>query len=103
MSNILNPTKPVGIPVGKDAGVDLAGRVVVVPVEWAGLATRMAARGATVVLVGPDAGALGRLAATIEAATIEAAGAGRPAVFVADGSDESLDALAAFVSELFKS
>jgi hypothetical protein len=98
MSNILNPTKPVGIPVGKDAGVDLAGRVVVVPVEWAGLATRMAARGATVVLVGPDAGALGRLAATIEAA-----GAGRPAVFVADGSDESLDALAAFVSELFKS
>jgi hypothetical protein len=78
--------------------VDLAGRVVVVPVEWAGLATRMAGLGATVVLGGTDAGALGRLAGTIEAA-----GAGRPAVFVADGTPDSLDALAAFVSELFKS
>ena len=77
--------------------MDLAGRVVVVPVDWAGLATRMAAQGATVVLVGPDAGALGRLAASIEAA-----GAGRPAIFVADGSDDGLDALAAFVSELFR-
>jgi hypothetical protein len=78
--------------------VELAGRVVVVPVEWAGLATRMAVQGATVVLVGVDAGALGRLAGTIEAA-----GAGRPAVFVTDGADASLDALAAFVSELFRS
>ena len=77
--------------------MDLAGRVVVVPVELGGLATRMAALGATVVLVGPDAGALGRVAGEIEAA-----GAGRPAVFVSDGSPESLDALAAFLSELFR-
>lgn len=78
--------------------MDLAGKVVVVPAELAELATRLARRGATVVLVGPDAGALGRLAGTMEAA-----GAGRPAVFVSDGSRESLDALADFVSELFRS
>jgi NAD(P)-dependent dehydrogenase (short-subunit alcohol dehydrogenase family) len=79
--------------------MDLAGKVVVVPVEWAGaavLATAMAAKGATVALVGPDAGAAGRLAAMLEVA-----GAGRPAVFVTDGSPESLDALADFVGELF--
>lgn len=77
--------------------MDLAGKVVVVPVELAELATRMAARGATVVLAGPDAGALGRLAGEIEAA-----GAGRPAIFVADGTAESHDALAAFLSEMFR-
>lgn len=77
--------------------MELAGKVVVVPVELAELATRMAARGATVVVVGPDAGALGRLAGEIEAA-----GAGRPAVFVSDGTAESLDALAAFLSEMFR-
>ena len=77
--------------------MDLAGKVVVVPVELADLATRMAALGATVVLVGPDGAALGRLAGTLEAA-----GAGRPAVFVSDGTAESLDALAAFLSELFR-
>ena len=77
--------------------MELTGKVVVVPVELADLATRMAARGATVVLVGPDGDALGRLAATIEGA-----GAGRPAVFVTDGSDKSLDAMAAFLSELFR-
>jgi hypothetical protein len=77
--------------------VELAGKVVVVPVEMADLATGMAARGATVVLVGPDAGALGRLAGEIRAA-----GAGRPAVFVSDGSAESIDALAAYLSELFR-
>lgn len=77
--------------------MELAGKVVVVPVELAALAMRMAARGATVVLVGPDAGALGRLAGEIEAA-----GAGRPAVFVSDGTAESLDALAAFLSEMFR-
>lgn len=77
--------------------MELTGKVVVLPVELAELATRMAARGATVVLVGPDAGALGRLAGEIEAA-----GAGRPAVFVTDGTAESLDALAAYLSELFR-
>jgi len=82
--------------------VELAGKVVIVPVEWAGaagLASRMAAAGATVVLVGPDGEAAGRLAATLEA---EGTGRGRPAVFVTDGSTEGLDALAAFVSELFR-
>jgi NAD(P)-dependent dehydrogenase (short-subunit alcohol dehydrogenase family) len=78
----------------------LAGKVVIVPVDWVGapgLATRMAAGGATVVLVGPDGEAAGRLAAALEAH-----GAGRPAVFLSDGSPEGLDALAAFVSELFR-
>ena len=77
--------------------MDLAGKVVVVPIELAELATRMAARGATVVLVGPDAGRLGRLAGEIEAG-----GAGRPAVFLSDGTAESHDALAAFLSEMFR-
>ena len=77
--------------------MELAGKVVVVPAELAELASRMAARGATVVLVGPDAGALGRLAGEIEAA-----GAGRPAVFVSDGTAEGHDALADFLSEMFR-
>jgi NAD(P)-dependent dehydrogenase (short-subunit alcohol dehydrogenase family) len=80
--------------------VELTGKVVVVPVEWAGaqgLATAMAARGATVVLVGPNGDAAGRLAAEMEAG-----GAGRPAVFLTDGSAEALDGLAAFLSELFR-
>jgi NAD(P)-dependent dehydrogenase (short-subunit alcohol dehydrogenase family) len=78
--------------------VDLSGKVVVVPVEWPELATRMAARGATVVIAGPDGDAAGRLAAAIEAG-----GSGRPGVFVTDGSAESLDALADYLSELFRS
>ncbi len=76
------------------------GKVVIVPVEWvgaSGLASRMAAAGATVVLVGPDGDAAGRLAAILETG-----GEGRPAIFVTDGSPEELDALAAFVSELFR-
>ncbi len=80
--------------------MELSGKVVVVPVEWAGaadLATRLGGRGATVVLVGPDGEAAGRVAAAIEAQ-----GAGRPAVFVTDGSPEGLDALANFLSELFR-
>ena len=48
-------------------------------------------------LVGPDGEAAGRMAATLEAGA-----SGRPAVFVTDGSPESLDALAAFVSEMFR-
>jgi len=83
-------------------GVDLTGKVVVVPVGSPGdagagagadLAVALGSRGATVVLVGPDSDALGRLAATLP---------GRPAVFASDGSPASLDALAAFVSELFR-
>lgn len=81
-------------------GVELAGKVVVVPVDSAlggPVAVRLAAAGATVVLVGGDGDSLGRLAAAVQAE-----GCGRPAVFVADGSPASLDALAAFVSELFR-
>jgi UDP-N-acetyl-D-mannosaminuronic acid transferase (WecB/TagA/CpsF family) len=78
-------------------GVELTGKVVVVPAELDELAMRMATKGATVVLVGPDPGALGQVAGRIEAA-----GPGRPAVFVSDGSEASLDALAAFLSELFR-
>ena len=78
----------------------LSGKVVVVPVDWPGaapLAAHLGARGATVVLVGADGDAAGRLAAALEAR-----GAGRPAVFVSDGSPESLDALGGFLSELFR-
>ncbi len=67
------------------------------PVEWAELSAAMAGRGATVVLVGPDADAAGRLAAAIEAS-----GAGRPAVFVSAGVAADAEALAAFVSEMFR-
>lgn len=80
--------------------MDLSGRVVVVPVEWAGtraLAGALGGAGATVVLVGPDGEAAGRLAATLEAG-----GGGRPAVFVTAGSDDGMGALAAFVAELFR-
>jgi NAD(P)-dependent dehydrogenase (short-subunit alcohol dehydrogenase family) len=82
--------------------MELSGKVVVVPVDWVGaggLATRLGGAGATVVLVGDDGEAAGRLAATVEAA---ATGRGRPAVFLTDGTEASLDALAAFVSELFR-
>lgn len=81
--------------------MELSGRAVVVPVEWAGarsLAVALGGRGATVVLVGPDADVAGRLAAELESA----GWGGRPAVFVGDGSAASLDALAAFVAELFR-
>ena len=80
--------------------MELSGKVVVVPVGWSGaaaLATALAGKGATVVLVGSDGDAAGRLAATLEAS-----GTGRPAVFLSDGSRESLDALTAFVAELFR-
>lgn len=80
--------------------MELTGKVVVVPVEWAGaghLATRMAAGGATVVLVEQNGEAAGRLAGALEGT-----GAGRPAVFVTDGSPAGLDALGAFLSEMFR-
>ncbi len=80
--------------------MQLSGKVVVVAVEWDGapeLAARMAARGATVVLVGPDGEAVGRLAAEIEAG-----GSGRPGIFLTDGSPESYDALAGYLSELYR-
>lgn len=81
--------------------MELSGKVVVVPVEWAGahrLAAGLGARGATVVLVGPDGDAAGRLAAVLEDA-----GVGRPAVLVADGSPEGVQAVADFVAEMLRS
>lgn len=80
--------------------VELSGKVVVVPVEWSAgkaLAERLAAKGATALLVGPDGEAAGRMAGGLEAL-----GVGRPAVFVADGSPGSLDALAGFLAEMFR-
>jgi len=80
--------------------MELLGKVVVVPVEWAGaldLAAGLGARGATVVLVGPDGAAAGRLAAVLEAG-----GAGRPAVFVTDGSPAGVEAVADFVAEMLR-
>lgn len=85
---------------------ELAGKVVVVPVQWSAgkaLAERLSAQGATVVLVGPDADEAGRAAAAIETAGLEGGGSGRPAVFVADGSPASLDDLAGFLAEMFRS
>jgi NAD(P)-dependent dehydrogenase (short-subunit alcohol dehydrogenase family) len=81
--------------------MDLSGKVVVVPVAWEGapgLAARLGSAGATVVLVGDDGQAAGRLAAMLEGAGLP----GRPAVFVSDGSPQSMDELAAFVAELFR-
>lgn len=83
---------------------ELSGKVVVVPVAWASagaLATQLAVRGATVVLVGPDADMAGRLADAIQTAT-GGEGAGRPAVFVADGSQHGIDALGDFLVEMFR-
>lgn len=78
----------------------LAGKVVIVPIgiEGAAVARRMAAGGATVVLLAGEAEAdeVGRLAADIE----RAPGGGRPAVFVAAGDD--LDPLVDYVEELFR-
>ncbi|MDQ4097314.1 MAG: hypothetical protein M3144_05535, partial [Actinomycetota bacterium] len=90
----------------------LAGKVAIVPVgdvaaaEAPALARRLAAEGATVVLVaGPDAlTRSGRLASQIEAA-----GDGRPAVFALDPSDPAGQAddadpagpLVEFLAELF--
>jgi NAD(P)-dependent dehydrogenase (short-subunit alcohol dehydrogenase family) len=69
----------------------------VVVAEGAAAAARALAReGATVVLVGADAGPLGKLAADIEHA------GGRAAVFVGDpASDGAPGALAEMVDELF--
>ena len=58
-------------------GRELTGRVVIVGVERGDVARRLAAEGATVVLVGADAEAAGVLLAELEAA----AGAGRAAYF----------------------
>lgn len=78
----------------------LAGKVVVVPAGWPeadAIARRLAADGATVVIVGGGEAA-GRLAAEIEAA-----GVGRAAVFAAtSASAADVDSLADFLAELFR-
>ena len=55
---------------------DLAGRVAIVGLDQADVARRLAAEGATVVLVGDDADAAGALLAEIEAAATAGAGPG---------------------------
>jgi NAD(P)-dependent dehydrogenase (short-subunit alcohol dehydrogenase family) len=74
----------------------LAGRVAVVGVEQRALALRLAAEGATVVLVGEDA-----LQAGHTIAAIEEAGAGRPAFFLTTGDEAELDSLVELVVESF--
>ncbi len=77
---------------------DLAGRVVVVGCELAAVARRLAADGATVVVVGDDAEAAGELLVAIEAD-----GAGRAAFFRTSApvpGDADLVALAELVDEL---
>lgn len=68
-----------------------------VGVEQRALAVRLAAEGATVVLVGEDAYAAGE---TI--AAIEEAGAGRGAFFLMTGDEADLDALVELVVESFR-
>jgi len=73
----------------------LSGAVAIVAVEAAALARRLAADGATVVLVGAATEGAGALVAELEAS-----GAGRVAVFAGD-ADAEAEALAEFVAELF--
>ena len=75
----------------------LTGRVAVVGVEQRALAVRLAAEGATVVLVGEDAFGAGE---TI--AAIEGVGAGRGAFFLTSGDEADLDALVELVVESFR-
>ena len=72
----------------------MAGTVAVVAVDAPELARRLAAEGATVVLVGDAVEETGRLVAELEE------GPGRVAVFSGD-ADAEADALAEFVAELF--
>ena len=76
--------------------MSLQGRVVVVPVgDPEAVARRLAAEGATVVLVGDGAEA-GLVAAEVERSAVP--GPGRPAVFAGD----DLDGLVEFLAELFR-
>ncbi len=77
---------------------DLAGRVIVVGCELPAVARRLAAAGATVVLVGDDAGAAGDVLAAVEAD-----GIGRAAFFMTSApfpEEDDLAALAELVDEL---
>lgn len=79
----------------------LHGKVAVVAVEQDELARRLAAAGATVVLVGSDGDRAGRVLAAIEAEA-----SGRGAYFATGsggGSAAEADALVAFVAEQFRS
>jgi len=72
----------------------LAGAVAIVSVDTPELARRLAADGATVVLVGAATEQAGSLAAELEG------GPGRVAVFDGDAGGDA-DALVEFVAELF--
>ena len=77
---------------------DLAGRVIVVGCELPAVARRLAAAGATVVVVGDDAGAAGDVLAAVEAD-----GIGRAAFFRTSApvpEEDDLAALAELVDEL---
>ena len=77
---------------------DLAGRVIVVGCELPAVARRLAAAGATVVVVGDDAEAAGAVLAAIEED-----GVGRAALFRTSApvpDDDELAALAELVDEL---
>ncbi len=79
---------------------DLQGKVAVVAVEQDDLVRRLAAAGATVVLVGDDGDRAGRLLAEIQAD-----GCGRGAYFATGtgaGSASQVDALVEFVTEQFR-
>ncbi len=76
---------------------ELHGKVAVVAVEQEELARRLAAAGASVVLVGDDADRAGRILGTIEAQ-----GSGRGAYFATGpggGSADQIDALVELVAE----
>ena len=77
---------------------ELAGRVVVVGCELPAVARRLAAAGATVVVVGDDAEAAGDVLAAVEED-----GVGRAAVFMTSSpgsGEDDLAALAELVEEL---
>jgi NAD(P)-dependent dehydrogenase (short-subunit alcohol dehydrogenase family) len=74
----------------------LDGRVVVVSIEEEAAARALAARGATVVVVGTDAVRAGALVGAVEA------GGGRASAFTGDPDDDAqADALAEMLAELF--
>lgn len=85
---------------GPVSAPDLRGKVAVVAVEHDELARRLAAAGATVVIVGDDGDRAGRVLADIESD-----GRGRGAYFATgEGgrSDDQMDALVEFVAEQFR-
>ncbi len=77
---------------------DLAGRVIVIGCELPAVARRLAAAGATVVVVGEDAEAAGNVLAAVESDGLGRAGFFRTSAPVPE--EEDLEALAELVDEL---